>query len=131
MSRIDDLLVAINAIEAAYEGQEDLLLAMQKLDEVFQADDLARRWKRIYGANVDWVKADMVRRQGLTPSEADLAIDLIRGLSVVQHADARQVTKNTAYTHFAHLKDKLGCRQFGELLVRLCVLYPEFAEDQD
>lgn len=106
--------------------QDDIRLAETALPLLSRG--MARRWERIYGANVGWVKADMIRRLRLTPSEADLAIDLIRGFSVVRHADARQVTKNTAYTHFARLKDKLDCRQHGELLVRLCVLYPEFAQ---
>ncbi|MEO1199272.1 MAG: hypothetical protein AAFX39_08560 [Pseudomonadota bacterium] len=82
-----------------------------------------RAWLRRNCADTDWVGRDLRLRFGLTPAEAALALALRSGLSVVGHARDQDVSRNTAYTHYARLKEKLGCRRQADLIGRLSGLY--------
>lgn len=81
-------------------------------------------WRRLNGTSDHFVAEDLGRRFGFTPSEAALALALMRGHSVVDHADHCGITRNTAYTHYAALKAKVGLGRQSALLRLLWDLYP-------
>lgn len=56
---------------------------------------------------------------GLTDAEAGLALALIDGASLRDHAEAREVSINTVYTHYKRLKDKTGSRSQVDLMATL------------
>ena len=56
---------------------------------------------------------------GLTPAEAELALDLLKGASAIEHAERRGVTENTVRTHMAALKSKVGVSRMTELVAVL------------
>ena len=47
---------------------------------------------------------------GLTPMETQVAIWVARGKSLSDYARRHDVSMNTVYTHFRHLKEKADCR---------------------
>lgn len=88
------------------------------------ARSMRTHWRRQLARRPDQIEADMVDRLGLTPAEARLAFALLSGRSISEHADMAGISRNTAYTHYARLKDKLGCRRQSQVLVRLHRRYP-------
>jgi len=56
---------------------------------------------------------------GLTPAEADLAASLCAGISPDNHAKARNLSRNTIYTHLRRIKEKTGCTRLPELIRKL------------
>lgn len=55
----------------------------------------------------------------LTPAEADLALSLLAGISLQQHAEKRGVTITTVRTHLRNCKSKLGLSKMNELIAFL------------
>ncbi len=72
----------------------------------------------------DRIVHDLRSRFGLTAAEAALALSIAAGMPIAQHAERAGVSRNTAYTHYARLKDKLGCRRQAELVALLHRFYP-------
>lgn len=81
-------------------------------------------WRENLAAGPDPIKADMVAQLGLTPAEASLALSLLMGRTVGEHSDLVAISRNTAYTHYARLKQKLGCSKQAEVLTWLHRRYP-------
>ncbi len=72
---------------------------------------------------------DLARRlYRLTAAESRLADDLLRGLSLREHAASRGVSINTARTHLAHLRDKLGVRNQAGVVRMLAALALPFGD---
>lgn len=68
---------------------------------------------------------------GVTAAEADLAVSLAGGASMAEWANARAITRNTARTHLARLRGKLGVRSQVELVRILFALFPPMLRDLD
>ena len=66
---------------------------------------------------------------GLTEAEANLAEALVRGLSPVEYAQARNLSLNTVYTHLRNVKAKIGARRMSELVGRLGALKAPLLRD--
>jgi DNA-binding CsgD family transcriptional regulator len=60
-----------------------------------------------------------LRRAGLSPAEAGLAADLLRGLTVAQHATSRGVTIATARAHLKRAMMRLGVHRQADLIRHL------------
>lgn len=85
---------------------------------------MREHWLRGAQGDRGRIARDMAARFGLTPAEARLALALLAGASVSEHAGQAGISRNTAYTHYARLKAKLGCRRQAALVARLHRLYP-------
>lgn len=72
----------------------------------------------------DWVCGDLIRGFQLTRAEARLAAALHAGCGLRDYAEQVDISLNTAYTHYARMKQKLGCRRQGDVVARLHRLYP-------
>ncbi|MEM1196865.1 MAG: hypothetical protein AAGH57_12235 [Pseudomonadota bacterium] len=84
------------------------------------------RWRHQLESDRDWVRGDLERQFALTEAETRLAIALLRGDTVIAHAADRGISRNTAYTHYAHLKHKLDCETLGEVVNSLRRRYRHF-----
>lgn len=91
------------------------------------SSSMQRLWHQQLSENMTWVLSDLRRQFHLTPAEGKLAIALAQGLSVVDHAKSQDITANTAYSHYAHLKDKMSIRRQAELVSALRARYPSQA----
>jgi DNA-binding CsgD family transcriptional regulator len=60
-----------------------------------------------------------LRRVGLSPAEAGLAADLLRGLTVSQHATARGITVTTARAHLKRAMRRFGVHRQADLIRHL------------
>jgi DNA-binding CsgD family transcriptional regulator len=56
---------------------------------------------------------------GLTQMETQLAIWVARGKSLSAYAQRHDVSMNTVYTHFRHLKEKAGCHSQMTLVAKI------------
>ncbi len=63
--------------------------------------------------------AVLMRLLGLTPSEAALAVALLAGQRVEEHAKRHNITVATARTHLARIFAKTGCSRQGEVIAHL------------
>jgi DNA-binding CsgD family transcriptional regulator len=125
-SRIDHLpgLRAIVAVQrsarAGHVEQNDIdrLQALQPhLRRAF-----ALLWTRIDGGlDLDHLDRGLASI-GVTPAERRLAMALVGGQSVLDHARHRGISPHTAYTHYKRLKGKLDCNKQPELVARLFAL---------
>jgi len=70
--------------------------------------------------------------RGLTGSERKLAHALKSGESLIEFSRRNCRSMNTVYTHYRHIKSKLGCRSAGELHCLLFMISrPEFVAEQN
>jgi DNA-binding CsgD family transcriptional regulator len=81
-------------------------------------------WRARNAQCSDWVRDDLIRAFRLTRAEARLAAALHAGIRLNDHAEQTGISLNTAYTHYARMKQKLGCRRQAEVLARLHRLHP-------
>lgn len=56
---------------------------------------------------------------GLTPMETQVAIWVAAGKSLSDHARHHDISMNTVYTHFRHLKEKAGCHSQMALAAKI------------
>lgn len=86
---------------------------------------LQQYWRQRHRHDDEWLANDMRGRLGLTGAEARIAIGLLHGKALSRLAADADVSMNTVYTQYRHLKEKLHCRRQGELYGRLAALYPD------
>lgn len=59
-----------------------------------------------------------------TPAETRLALSLVAGSSVQQHASSAGIKLSTARTHLVKLRSKLGVRTQSQLVAKLLAAVP-------
>ncbi|MEM8918696.1 MAG: hypothetical protein AAGE37_07525 [Pseudomonadota bacterium] len=105
---------------------EGELLAMAAAARPLLLRGHRRRWRHKLELDSNWIRQDLQRYYGLTGAECNLALALLRGETVIAHAANRDISHNTAYTHYARLKHKLDCEKLGELVNALRMRYRKF-----
>lgn len=62
---------------------------------------------------------------GLTSAEARVALSLLAGATLADHAERAGIRFTTARSHYAHLRAKLGARSEADVIRRLVALVPD------
>lgn len=84
-----------------------------------RALSLALRTYQQGGDDVDQLVASLTERFGLTPREASICLQVLKGMSNGQIAERSYISINTVKSHVSHLMTKLGVRSRRELLSQI------------
>jgi len=72
--------------------------------------------------NLTEVEHGALRRLGLSPAETELALDLLKGMTVTQHAAARGIAVATSRAHLKRAMMRLGVNRQADLIRHLMIV---------
>lgn len=100
-------------------GADDDTVRLMELLAPHIERSLTLFWKRTRSATDPRHFDHAMSTLGLTRAESRMARGLSLGEGVVAYARRTGISVNTAYVHYARIKDKLDCRTQAELALRL------------